>query len=436
MKLDSRVTLINLVNHLAKCAPKMLKKEEPEFSFNLLSSWLGKELAFELLSALNAIRLELVPMHVKDMKLVNAFWSELVCEAATNAHLYIREAPTSSDLIDEFGDRWKKPLSKFEVIYSLDYLKVGAKHITFHGVEFFTPTDTAIAERAIPKSAIDRWSKYVDFLTLAIVRVDASSSSTAFETGRERVVDALSLMKASALWGLAGKILPDEFVQWKLSGHYIVNAITAAHSTHRVWGIQHQFRPIVIELSDYIQKGVEGLGINHFSNIPKDISERVTRALHWISHSATHEGDDYKLVDLCTALEILLLPEGRQARNKGGAIALRYNLLGGTLNPCVVKWLYDRRNDVVHGNKLPIVTQMDIWHLRLVCYTTVDLTVHASAKWPEITTLQELMATMETEDTLTKFLKLADMGMYEGPLLLPVVEQATKKLKKLRLADR
>ena len=68
-----------------------------------------------------------------------------------------------------------------------------------------------------------------------------------------------------------------------------------------------------------------------------------------ISHSLSHESDDHRLVDLCTALEILLIPEGRREPSKGTVIALRYKLLGGHLNASAIKWLYDRRNDVIHG---------------------------------------------------------------------------------------
>ena len=252
MKLDSGVTLVRFVNHLAAVTPKMLKKREPEFSFTLLSHWLGKELAIELLSTLNEIRLELVPRHADDLLLVNAFWDDIVCEVAANHQRFCEGSQAVSDLIKEFGDRWKQPLSELEIIYALDYLKIGKVPIVLLGVEFFAPTEATLAERSIPKSVVDGWSKDLDFLTLAILTVEASSSYTAFETGRKRVIEALSLMKASALWGLAGKINPDEFLQWKVSGHYIVKPVTATQQFKYDWGIQRQLSPIVIEMGNYI----------------------------------------------------------------------------------------------------------------------------------------------------------------------------------------
>lgn len=436
MKLDSGDTLINLVNHLATAAPPMLKKGEPEFSFTLLSYWLGKELAIELLSALNEIRLELVPNYADDILLVNAFWNELVCEAAANNQTFCDDYRVSFDLIKDFGNQWKKPLSEFEAIYSLSYLKVGKTPITLHGVEFFVPNDEALVDRHIREPEVASWSEEVKSLTLARVRVSASSSTTAFETGKEQVVNALNLLKVSAMQGLAGKMLPDALFQCALAGHHIVRPVTPNSSSEHLFGFQHPPIPSAIELGEYIKKGIRGLGMELLSILPNDIHERIVRSIHWIAHSTTHEGEDYKIVDLCTALEILLIPEERLVGNKGTVIALRYNLLGGSLNPCAVKRLYDRRNDVVHGNKLPLVTQMDIWSLRLVCYSTIDLIVHASAKQPNVSKPQDLIATIETEDGLTKFLNLADMGIYEGSSLLRLVEEAKKKLKKLRSADR
>ena len=119
--------------------------------------------------------------------------------------------------------------------------------------------------------------------------------------------------------------------------------------------------------------------------------------LYWIAHSTTHEADDHKFVDLCTALEILLLPEGQGVKTKGTVIALRYNLLGGDLNPPAVKRMYDRRNDVIHGSRLPVVGPQDTWHLRLVCYAVVQSIVHASADLPDKLTLQDVIDAAETE---------------------------------------
>ena len=183
MKLNSRVSLVNLLNHLAESAPKMLRKGEPEFDFTLISLWLGKELAAKFWSALNEIRLELVPRHARDTDLLNAFWDELVCEVSASPKIYLEQPEILDDLIDRFGCCWKRPLSQFEVTYSIDHLAVGQAPITLLGVEFFAPTNDALAERAIPQSEVARWSKHERTHTLAVTRVEAAASDIAFEAG-------------------------------------------------------------------------------------------------------------------------------------------------------------------------------------------------------------------------------------------------------------
>ena len=186
-----------------------------------------------------------------------------------------------------------------------------------------------------------------------------------------------------------------------------------------------------MDLGDYIRQGIGRLKLRQLSDLPGNIRDRVLQSIYWIEHSTTHETDDHKLVDLCTALEILLLPEGPHVRNKGTVIALRHNLLGGGLNPSTVKWMYERRNDVVHGKPLPVVGQQETWHLKSVCYATIRLIIRASTDRPDALKLQCLMRTIETNEKLTAFVELAEQGLYESSLLPDLVKEARKRLKRL-----
>ena len=360
MKLDSRVSLTALLRHLAQSATGMPKKGEPEFNPALISLWFGNELAAKFWSALNKMRLELVPRYARDTDILNAFWDELICEVTANPQGFLEQPETLDDLINQFGDYWKKPLSEFEVIYSVDHLAVGQEPITLLGVEFFAPTDDALTERSIPESLVAKWSKDERTCTLAAARVEAAAIDIAFDAGRDQVVNAITLMKTAALRGVARRTLTDELLQWKLSGWYLARPATAgAPSVARLWGIHRQFGPLVDDLGNSIRQGIDGLNLELLNDLPERVRERVLRSVYWIAHSATHEADDHKLVDLCTALEILLLPEGQRVWSKGTVIALRYNLLGGYMNPSAVKWMYDRRNDVIHGSPLPVVGPHD-----------------------------------------------------------------------------
>lgn len=430
MKLECKDSLVNLLNRLAKKSPKMLRKGEPRFDGTLFF-WLGQDLAAEVEVALNKLLRELVPRHADNKPLVSAFWDDLLCEAAANSDLYLKQAQALGDLVDEFGDRWKRPLVKYEAAYGIDYLDLGQDPIALHGVDFFSPSFEALAERRI---SVPDWWKLSDreerAFTLASVDIEAADSTTAVETGRRQVVDAIALMRTAALCGVAGKTLDDDYFRWKLSGYCVVRQVTAGPSQ---WDGRfcRQSKPLIVDLGHHIRQGIGDLRLELLSDLPEDIRDRVFRSMYWLAHSATEEVDDHKVVDLCTALEILLLPEGPRVAQKGATIALRYNLLGGGMNPPALKWLYDRRNDVLHGNRLPVVGPMHTWHLRLVCYEVVKTIVLSSKGRPDVLTLEHLIGSVETKDGLSGFLKSAERGMYTGSSLRDLIKEAKKKLVRL-----
>ena len=431
MKLDCKDSLVNLLNRLAQKSPKMLKRGEPKF--DALSLRLGQELADGVAVALNVVRRELVPRHADDKALARAFWDDLLCEAAANSDVYLDQAQALGDLVDDFGDRWKRRLAKHEAVYGIDYLDVGRDPITLLGVEFFSPSDGALAERGI--SVPDCW-KLSDgekgTFTLARVDVQAADSTTAVETGRRQVVEAITLMRGAGLCGVAGKTLDDDCFQWKLSGYCVVKQV-AGESSEWDGRFCRYSKPLIIDLGHHLRQGIGGLRLARLSDLPEDIRDRVFRSMQWLARSVTHEEDDHKVVDLCTALEILLLPDGREVKNKGTVIALRYNLLAGDANPNP-KWLYDRRNDVVHGNQLPVVGPMHTFHLRLVCYKTIELIVRSSAARSDVSRLQELIKNLETVERLEAFLDLAKIRTSTRSPLPDLVKEAKKKLKKLASA--
>jgi len=87
-------------------------------------------------------------------------------------------------------------------------------------------------------------------------------------------------------------------------------------------------------------------------NLPKDIDTRITKAMKWISHAITSSSLDHKLVDLCTALEILLLP-GHKSGTKSELVALRQVLVGrGTsYTPEAILYLYNKRSNIIHSGR-------------------------------------------------------------------------------------
>ena len=95
-------------------------------------------------------------------------------------------------------------------------------------------------------------------------------------------------------------------------------------------------------------------------------------------------------------------------------IALRYNLLGGGLNPAAVLWFYELRSRIVHGSQLGVAYSLDIWKLRLISYEVLDGLIRQAQQMPEVTTLEDLISTLMTAEKLQEFVRRCQMGIYEG----------------------
>ena len=219
----------------------------------------------------------------------------------------------------------------------------------------------------------------------------------------------------------------DEFSQAQLTGRYIA---LDESSPRQVWsgGWSRPFGPTVVDLGTKIAVGAETLGIANIDNLPEEIKDRVIRAFYWIAHSTSHATDDHRLVDLCTALEGLLLPDNPYS--KAAFVALRYYLLGGTLNPPAVSMLYTLRNHVIHGNPIPWVGPDDVFQLRLVCFFVVRAVIARTHKRPGITSLIDLLEQTATVEHLNDFVEHCDRGIYEGSLLPAIRKAAMQELKK------
>ena len=433
MRLNCEPSVLEFLSQLAKSGPHNLKKEEPRIEFTILSVWLGKDLASELLSTLNETRRELVPEHAEDNELMNAFGEQLVCEVDGNPQ-HFNEAPLAlNELVENFGKAWKKPLSEFEIVYTIENLSLGTKPIVIMGVEFFDPTEEVLEERDIKGRKVSWLNRDKSPFALAAVKVAAAPSTDLFQAGKSQVVNALTVMRAAAMRGRASQSTLDELFQWKLSGFCLARSTSAGDSRYWQEVFHRQFDPLVMDLSSPIREGLKELKLENLEDLPLDIRNRILRSIYWITHSVNHESDDHKLVDLFTAMEILLIPEEFKG-SKGTIIALRYKLLGGSLNASSVKWLYTLRNEVVHGGQLPVIGPRDIWELRLVCYATIESILLASVKRPGQLTLRDLIESFETEENLSYFIKYAPMGVCKDPMLTEVIKEAKKRQKKKKVS--
>jgi hypothetical protein len=190
------------------------------------------------------------------------------------------------------------------------------------------------------------------------------------------------------------------------------------------------FRPIVVPMDETITKGLE----NHKSwqyvldgDLPEDINIRVTRAIEWISHAVTSNSLDYKLVDLCTALEILLLPDHKSG-TKGELIALRQVLVGrGTsYGPGFMLYLYEKRSKIIHSGTLEITSFTDYWNLKICCLQVLSNISSLSKQHPSIQRLRDLLKVVENADTLQAFIKRCDCA-YDGGAGINKIKKAAEE---------
>ena len=142
-----------------------------------------------------------------------------------------------------------------------------------------------------------------------------------------------------------------------------------------------------------------------------DVRERLLRATRWISRSVLHEDHDHKIVDLCTALEVMLLPN-YYGGQKGQLVALRYWLVGGYMNPSGMLNLYEDRSDIVHGTVQGTAWAMDTWHLRGECVSVLANILKLAKDNPEVTTLEGVIATVEIPPRLDEFIRSCDRGVW------------------------
>ena len=179
--------------------------------------------------------------------------------------------------------------------------------------------------------------------------------------------------------------------------------------------------PIARDFGDKIVKCISENTIWNFvieSKIPEDIKNRVFRAVEWISHAITSDNLDFNLVNLCVALEILLLPglpDEKIERNKGALIALRQVLVdqNNFFDPKGVLAKYKLRNFVVHGGYLKITSFSSYFDFLACCICVLEKIIRLSKSFPEVQTLKELITKIENKETLEKFIEYYKNGIHE-----------------------
>jgi hypothetical protein len=355
---------------------------------------------------------------------------ELVCELFLNRAQY-KEAGKRKARLATFVAEITKAHDTYEVLFPIEHMQMTDSEFVIGNVTFFhldekRAFDRGIASRDFEQSQVGK--------TLARVLVQAGSSQIAVERAKPQIAAALDILRVC---GARVNFIHDEQLLQTRGQDYAVKNLSRSDTRLR-GGWQRGFTPIPLPLQGAIlpsfseelvklQPIVDG-------TLPKDLNERLIRALVWVSSSITSENYDDKVVDLCAALETLLTTKNDV--RKGEALALRVLLLamsvegeGLLLHPLEVLELYELRSDVVHGSARNICGKRDYQTLRHVVLDAVQHIVTLATTNSDVTKASRLIATLHTETNLTRAIEwLKQTSVPETKELNDLLEYARQSI--------
>jgi len=374
--------------------------------------------------AMVELQKELVPNHISIDDLYISLWN-LFKEVVLNRSAYQIGSKLDEKII-EFSRDVKKPLRTFDVIYEIKNLDVGSRHFTLGNVEIFKLTAENMQSLGLTESGIaSKW----EGRCVAKVGVNASEVGLSSASGITEVNDALNVLRLATREELLSS-LSDYIFWWELGKSMTISKSKPEEGILTEFG-SGKDRPLIIDLGERIANGLDDKSIwKHIldGKLPEDINRRIIRAIEWISHGITASSLDYKLVDLCTALEILLVPES-DSGTKGELIALRQVLIGrgSGHTPAGILYLYEKRCNIIHSGTLEITSYLDYWRLLICCLRVLENIVHLSQRNPNKCELEALLSIVENKETLQNFIRYCELGMYEGKGINRI-KKAAKKL--------
>lgn len=368
---------------------------------------------------------ELVPQYIDIDSLYSKLWV-LFREVVLNKSIYQNLANLESKLSD-FANEVKKPLVAFEVLYEIRNFSIGKRQIKLGDVEIFELTGDYLKSLELGESLIDE--KWVGRSVVKII-VDATEIRNALAAGRAKAESILHLLRVAVRKELLSE--PEYMFLWEIGSSIAIPCEKTADMTAWALGGDSKISPLTVDLGDKIAKSLSDENIWKYvieSKMPEDIKIRVMRAIEWISHGITGENLDYKLVDLCVALEILLLPEEKRETSKGALIALRQVLVGQNTykEPRSILATYKLRNTIIHGGYLSVTSFADYWHLLIACLSILEKIVRLSQKYPEADTLRAVLDKVENKETLQKFIEYYKLGLHKCREAKEVAERLLKQ---------
>lgn len=405
----------------------------PDWSLLL---WPFPKLREKYRQSLIALHRELVPNHISVEDMHSKLW-ELFKEIALNFSQY-QITNNLNQKLSEFCDEVKKSLTTYDIIYEIKNFDVGDSSFTFGNIELFKLSAERLTDMGLIKDAsVVEDSVFNKWVGKSVIKTEVSISGLdrAHESGLNIISDILDTIRLIAVWGRLDKP-DDEMFLWEIGQSMTIPKVVHYEGTTVGTSYHRGFRPFIIPMDKAINKGLEDqktFGLLLEGEFPEDIKTRIFKAVKWISNAVTSSNIDYKVVYLCTVLEILLLPDHTKGL-KGEWIALRQVLLGrGSYhNPIGILNQYKRRSNIIHSGTLEITNYLSYWHLLICCFQVLHNIINLSKHNPKVQKLKDLLEIVENAETLQHFIHNCDLGIFYGDGINEIKETAQSRLKQMQ----
>lgn len=368
---------------------------------------------------------ELVPQYIDIDSIYDKLW-ELFREVVLNKSVY-QDSANLKNKVSDFANEVKKPLVAFEVLYEIRHFSIGKRQIKLGNVEILELTEDYLKSLELGEPLIDeKWAGR----SVVKIMVQATEIGNALAAGRAKAESILHLLRVAVRKELLSEA--DYMFLWEIGSSIAIPREKTGDRTAWAIGGYSKISPLTIDLGDKIAKSLSDENIWKYiieNKMPEDIKIRLIRAIEWISHSITAENFDYKLVNLCVALEILLLPEEKRETSKGALIALRQVLVGQNtfLEPRSILAKYKLRNIIIHGGYLNVTSYSAYWHFLACCLSVLEKIVRLSQKYPEADTLRALLDKVQNKETLQEFIEHCKLGRHKCHEVKEVAERLLKQ---------
>ena len=398
------------------------------FDYSYMSQRIGESLAQLYWQTLRQVVDEVVPQHCSLELTWVKFWS-LFREVGSGG-LPVQMSGALEARTTRFEMECKRSLFTYDIVILYRDLDMGTEPMEIGPVRIVPAIHQYFHELGM--NGESSWAKTESGEapgSLAITRVLAADKARAHAVGMSAIAESLDVLKMAVLKGLANSVQPELLLQWRPSG--IWSALCARADTGPSWDWKKQFGPMATNLRQAAEDGMEGASYTDIleAPLPEDVRRRLKWAMDWILRSVRQEDQDQKIVDLCTALEIMLLP-GYKSGKKWEPLCLRYRFLGGDLTPSALFGLYQTGLNLVHSSTLGLASPQETRTLRSECDAVFRLILKRVKEHPETESLEDLLERMETVESLAVLWDQCDAGVFQGKGVKSLVKYVEDRLEK------